>query len=75
MSLVRFFRRKHWDSERAAELESHLPIEAVVRRDQRNPVMGSPAVSCSSRQWRTAIMSGVFFPPEYDHRRCGAIGR
>jgi hypothetical protein len=34
---------------------------AVVRRDQRKPVMGSPAVSCSSRQWRTAIMSGVFF--------------
>jgi len=27
MSLVRFFRRKHWDSERAAELESHLQIE------------------------------------------------
>ena len=23
--------------------------------------MGSPAVSCSSRQWRTAIRSGVFF--------------
>ena len=36
----------------------------VVRRDQRKPVMGSPAVSCSSRQWRTAIRSGVFFPPE-----------
>src|SRR5215469_2485365 len=27
MSLVRFFRRKHWDTERAAELESHLQIE------------------------------------------------
>jgi len=27
MSLVRFFRRKHWDAERAAELESHLQIE------------------------------------------------
>src|SRR6185437_3605105 len=27
MRLVRFFRRKHWDSERAAELESHLQIE------------------------------------------------
>ncbi len=29
-------------------------------RDQRKPVVGSPAVSCSRRQWRTAIMSGVF---------------
>jgi predicted permease len=27
MSLVRFFRRKRWDAERAAELESHLQIE------------------------------------------------
>jgi putative ABC transport system permease protein len=27
MSLVRFFRRRHWDAERAAELESHLQIE------------------------------------------------
>src|SRR5215472_11415266 len=27
MSLVRFFRRKQWDAERAAELESHLQIE------------------------------------------------
>ena len=27
MSLVRFFRRKQWDTERAAELESHLQIE------------------------------------------------
>src|SRR5215510_8776851 len=41
-------------------------IVVVVRRDQRNPVIGSPAVSCSRRQWRTAIMSGVFFPSEYD---------
>ncbi len=41
----------------------------------RPPVMGSPAVSRSSRQWRTAIRSGVFFPPEYDHHRCGEIGR
>src|SRR5262249_3686330 len=36
-------------------------IVVVVRRDQRNPVIGSPAVSCSRRQWRTAIMSGGFF--------------
>ena len=28
MSLKRFFRREHWDAERAAELESHLQIEA-----------------------------------------------
>ena len=27
MSLRRFFRRKQWDTERAAELESHLQIE------------------------------------------------
>lgn len=27
MSLVRFFRRRYWDRERAAELESHLQIE------------------------------------------------
>ena len=27
MSLLRFFRRKQWDAERAAELESHLQIE------------------------------------------------
>jgi hypothetical protein len=47
----------------------------IVRRDQRKPVMGSPAVSCSSRQWRTAIRSGGFFPPEYDLRPCGEIGR
>ena len=50
-------------------------IVLVVRRDQRRPVMGSPAVSCSSRQWRTAIRSGVFFPSEYAPRRCGAIDR
>src|SRR5262250_3902829 len=28
MSLLRFFRRKQWDTERAAELESYLQIEA-----------------------------------------------
>jgi len=27
MSLLRFFRRKQWDAERAAELESHIQIE------------------------------------------------
>ena len=27
MSFIRFFRRTHWDNERAAELESHLQIE------------------------------------------------
>ncbi len=41
-------------------LASSSAMVVVVRRDQRKPVMGSPAVSCSSRQWRTAIMSGVF---------------
>src|SRR6266567_2341296 len=46
-----------------------------VGRDHRKPVMGSPAVSCSSRQWRTAIMSGVFFPSAYDQRPCGGCGR
>ena len=56
-------------------LASSSATVVVVRRDQRKPVMGSPAVSCSSRQWRTAIMSGVFFPPEYDPRRCVEIGR
>jgi hypothetical protein len=54
---------------------SSSAMVVVVRRDQRKPVMGSPAVSCSSRQWRTAIMSGVFFPWVYDHRRCGGFGR
>jgi hypothetical protein len=42
-------------------LASSSAMVVVVRRDQRKPVMGSPAVSCSSRQWRTAIRSGVFF--------------
>src|SRR5262245_19440657 len=28
MSLSRFFRRSHWDDERARELEAHLAIEA-----------------------------------------------
>ena len=27
MSLLRFFRREQWDTERAAELDSHLQIE------------------------------------------------
>src|SRR6266852_1598551 len=56
-------------------LANSSAMVVVVRRDQRKPVIGSPAVSCSSRQWRTAIMSGVFFPSEYDHRRCGGFGR
>jgi len=47
----------------------------VVRRDQRKPVVGSPAVSCSSKQWRTAIMSGFFFPLEYDHHPCAEFDR
>ncbi len=58
-----------------SSLASSSAMVVVVRRDQRKPVMGSPAVSCSSRQWRTAIRSGVFFPPEYDPRPCGEIGR
>jgi hypothetical protein len=36
-------------------------MAVVVRREQRNPAIGSPAASCSRRQWRTAIMSGVSF--------------
>src|SRR6266478_1384252 len=42
-------------------LASSSAMVVVVRRDQRKSVMGSPAVSCSSRPWRTAIMLGVFF--------------
>src|SRR5712691_5589529 len=42
-------------------LASSSAMVVVVRRDQRKPVMGSPAVSCSSRQCRTAIRSAVFF--------------
>jgi len=42
-------------------LRSSSAMVVVVRRDRRKPVLGSPAVSCSSRQWRTAIRSGVFF--------------
>jgi hypothetical protein len=41
----------------------------VVRRDQRKPVMGSPAVSCSSKQCRTATRSGVFSPWGYGTAR------
>jgi len=41
-------------------LASSSAIVVVVRRDQRKPVMGSPAVSCSSRPWRTAVRSGFF---------------
>ena len=38
-------------------LPSSSAMVVVVRRDQRKPVMGSPAVSCWSRQWRTAIIA------------------
>jgi hypothetical protein len=48
--------------------ETEMPIGSnasailvELRRDQRKPVMGSPAVSCSSKLCRTSIISGVFF--------------
>src|SRR5712692_5619838 len=39
------------------------------------PVMGSPAVSCSSRISMASITSGVFFPPVCVRRRTVAPGR
>lgn len=47
MSLVRFFRRKHWDSERAAELESHLQLET-----DRNVEAGLSAVDARAAAYR-----------------------
>ena len=47
---------------------------SVVRRDHFSPVMGSPAVSCSSKCSMMVIIRGVFFPWEADQRRNGACG-
>src|SRR5439155_6397258 len=40
---------------------SSSEILVVVRRDQRKPVMGSPAVSCSSKQCRSRLCPAFFF--------------
>ncbi|HET9407102.1 MAG TPA: ABC transporter permease [Candidatus Sulfotelmatobacter sp.] len=47
MSLLRFFRRKRWDAERAAELESHLQIET-----DRNVEAGLSPVDARAAAYR-----------------------
>ena len=54
--------------------ESSSAMVTVVRRRPRNPVRGSPAVSCSSRSRRISIMSGVFFPAAVVPLRNGESG-
>src|SRR5260370_39859995 len=46
-----------------------MAILSVVRRDHFSPVMGSPAVSYSSRNSISVTMSAVFFQPVYVRRR------
>src|SRR5260370_24095563 len=51
-----------------------MAILAVVRRDHFRPVMGSPAVSYSSRNSIRVTMSAVFFPRACVRRRSGGGG-
>jgi len=48
---------------------SSSAIPAGVLWVQRMPVMGSPAVSCSSKISMASITLGVFFPPVCAQRR------
>src|SRR5205814_8497973 len=74
--------RSMWCRRRATVLaESGLSIcwrtsaiFSVVLPVDFNPVMGSPAVSCSRRISIASIISGVFFPPAYVQRRLCARG-
>ena len=50
---------------------SAMATLAVVRRDHFRPVMGSPAVSYSSKNSISVRMSAVFFPPVCVRRRSG----
>lgn len=47
MSLLRFFRREQWDTERAAELDSHLQIET-----DRNIAAGMSPADARSAAYR-----------------------
>lgn len=47
MSFLRFFRRKRWDAERAAELESHIQIET-----DRNVEAGMSQVDARAAAYR-----------------------
>src|SRR5260370_42601047 len=51
-----------------------MAIFSVVRRDHFNPVMGSPAVSYSSRNSISVTMSAVFFRPVCVRRQNGGGG-
>ena len=53
---------------------SAMAILSVVRRDHLRPVMGSPAVSYSSRNSISVTMSAVFFQSVCVRRRRGACG-
>src|ERR1039457_6105429 len=52
-----------------------MAILSVVRRDHFSPVMGSPAVSYSSRNSISVTMSAVFFRRVCVRRRSGAYGQ
>ena len=52
-----------------------MAIFSVVRRDHFSPVMGSPAVSYSIRNWISVTMSAVFFRLACGRRRNGAFGQ
>jgi len=67
MSLLRFIHRRQWDTERAAELESHLQIETDRLRtlvgDLQNPTEAKIAGEKSTWNSLTGSCSMLQKPP------------